>query len=143
MIGLLQRVKNASVTVNDQVIGAVGKGLLILVCAEKGDSEEQCEKLAKKVLNYRIFEDENGKMNKSLIDINGEILAVSQFTLCADCKKGTRPSFDRAMQPDIAKDYYEKFVEILKKSGLNVKTGVFGADMKVGLINDGPVTIIL
>ena len=96
MIGLLQRVKNASVTVNDQVIGAVGKGLLVLVCAEKGDSEEQCEKLAKKVLAYRIFEDENGKMNKSVSDIGGEILIVSQFTLAADTAKGLRPSFTPA-----------------------------------------------
>ena len=98
MIGLLQRVKNASVTVNEQVIGAVKQGLLVLVCAEKGDSAEQCEKLAKKVLAYRIFEDENGKMNKSVSDIGGEILIVSQFTLAADTAKGLRPSFTPANQ---------------------------------------------
>ena len=103
MIGLLQRVKNASVTVNEQVIGAVKQGLLVLVCAEKGDSAEQCEKLAKKVLAYRIFEDENGKMNKSVSDIGGEILIVSQFTLAADTAKGLRPSFTPAADPETGK----------------------------------------
>lgn len=143
MIGLLQRVKNASVTVNDQVIGAVEKGLLILVCAEKGDSEEQCEKLAKKVLAYRIFEDENGKMNKSVSDIGGEILIVSQFTLAADTAKGLRPSFTPAADPETGKRLYEHFVEKIKESGLKTETGQFGANMQVALINDGPVTIWL
>lgn len=143
MIGLLQRVKNASVAVNDQVIGAVGKGLLVLVCAEKGDSEEQCEKLAKKVLAYRIFEDENGKMNKSVSDIGGEILIVSQFTLAADTAKGLRPSFTPAADPETGKRLYEHFIEKIKESGLKTETGQFGANMQVALINDGPVTIWL
>ena len=143
MIGLLQRVKNASVTVNDQVIGAVEKGLLIWVCAEKGDSEEQCEKLAKKVLAYRIFEDENGKMNKSVSDIGGEILIVSQFTLAADTAKGLRPSFTPAADPETGKRLYEHFIEKIKESGLKTETGQFGANMQVALINDGPVTILL
>lgn len=143
MIGLLQRVKNASVTVNDQVIGAVGKGLLVLVCAEKGDSEEQCEKLAKKVLAYRIFEDENGKMNKSVSDIGGEILIVSQFTLAADTSKGLRPSFTPAADPETGKRLYEHFIEKVRESGLKTQTGQFGANMQVALINDGPVTIWL
>lgn len=143
MIGLLQRVKNASVTVNDQVIGAVGQGLLVLVCAEKGDSEEQCEKLAKKVLAYRIFEDENGKMNKSVSDIGGEILIVSQFTLAADTAKGLRPSFTPAADPETGKRLYEHFIEKVGESGLKTQTGQFGANMQVALINDGPVTIWL
>lgn len=143
MIGLLQRVKNASVTVNDQVIGAVGKGLLVLVCAEKGDSEEQCEKLAKKVLAYRIFEDENGKMNKSVSDIGGEILIVSQFTLAADTAKGLRPSFTPAADPETGMRLYEHFIERVRESGLKTQTGQFGANMQVALINDGPVTIWL
>lgn len=143
MIGLLQRVKNASVTVNEQVIGAVGKGLLVLVCAEKGDSAEQCEKLAKKVLAYRIFEDENGKMNKSVSDIGGEILIVSQFTLAADTAKGLRPSFTPAADPETGKRLYEHFIEKIKESGLKTETGQFGANMQVALINDGPVTIWL
>lgn len=143
MIGLLQRVKNASVTVNDRVIGAVGQGLLVLVCAEKGDSEEQCEKLAKKVLAYRIFEDENGKMNKSVSDIGGEILIVSQFTLAADTAKGLRPSFTPAADPETGKRLYEHFIERVRESGLETQTGQFGANMQVALINDGPVTIWL
>lgn len=143
MIGLLQRVKNASVTVNDQVMGAVGQGLLVLVCAEKGDSEEQCEKLAKKVLAYRIFEDENGKMNKSVSDIGGEILIVSQFTLAADTAKGLRPSFTPAADPETGKRLYEHFIEKVRESGLKTQTGQFGANMQVALINDGPVTIWL
>lgn len=143
MIGLLQRVKNASVTVNEQVIGAVKQGLLVLVCAEKGDSAEQCEKLAKKVLAYRIFEDENGKMNKSVSDISGEILIVSQFTLAADTAKGLRPSFTPAADPETGKRLYEHFIEKIKESGLKIETGQFGANMQVALINDGPVTIWL
>ena len=129
MIGLLQRVKNASVTVNEQVIGAVKQGLLVLVCAEKGDSAEQCEKLAKKVLAYRIFEDENGKMNKSVSDIGGEILIVSQFTLAADTAKGLRPSFTPAADPETGKRLYEHFIEKIKESGLKTETGQFGANM--------------
>lgn len=143
MIGLLQRVKNASVTVNEQVIGAVKQGLLVLVCAEKGDSAEQCEKLAKKVLAYRIFEDENGKMNKSVSDIGGEILIVSQFTLAADTAKGLRPSFTPAADPETGKRLYDHFIEKIKESGLKTETGQFGANMQVALINDGPVTIWL
>lgn len=143
MIGLLQRVKNASVTVNEQVIGAVKQGLLVLVCAEKGDSAEQCEKLAKKVLAYRIFEDENGKINKSVSDIGGEILIVSQFTLAADTAKGLRPSFTPAADPETGKRLYEHFIEKIKESGLKTETGQFGANMQVALINDGPVTIWL
>lgn len=143
MIGLLQRVKNASVTVNEQVIGAVKQGLLVLVCAEKGDSAEQCEKLAKKVLAYRIFEDENGKMSKSVSDIGGEILIVSQFTLAADTAKGLRPSFTPAADPETGKRLYEHFIEKIKESGLKTETGQFGANMQVALINDGPVTIWL
>lgn len=143
MIGLLQRVKNASVTVNEQVTGAVKQGLLVLVCAEKGDSAEQCEKLAKKVLAYRIFEDENGKMNKSVSDIGGEILIVSQFTLAADTAKGLRPSFTPAADPETGKRLYEHFIEKIKESGLKTETGQFGANMQVALINDGPVTIWL
>ena len=130
-------------TVNEQVIGAVKQGLLVLVCAEKGDSAEQCEKLAKKVLAYRIFEDENGKMNKSVSDIGGEILIVSQFTLAADTAKGLRPSFTPAADPETGKRLYEHFIEKIKESGLKTETGQFGANMQVALINDGPVTIWL
>lgn len=143
MIGLLQRVQSASVTVEGKVIGSAGKGLLVLVCAEKGDTEEQCEKLAKKVLAYRIFEDEKGKMNKSLTDIQGDILIVSQFTLAADTAKGLRPSFTPAADPETGKKLYEHFVETVKQSGLRTETGEFGAYMQVSLVNDGPVTIWL
>lgn len=143
MIGLLQRVQSASVTVEGKVIGSAGKGLMVLVCAEKGDTEEQCEKLAKKVLAYRIFEDEKGKMNKSLTDIQGDILIVSQFTLAADTAKALRPSFTPAADPETGKKLYEHFVETVKQSGLRTETGEFGAYMQVSLVNDGPVTIWL
>lgn len=143
MIGLLQRVKSASVTVDGQVIGSAGQGLLVLVCAEKGDTQEQSEKLAKKVLAYRIFEDENGKMNKSLSDIGGDILIVSQFTLAAETSKGLRPSFTPAADPETGKKLYEHFVSKVKESGLRTETGEFGAYMQVALVNDGPVTIWL
>lgn len=140
---VIQRVKEASVTIDNKLYSSVQKGLLVLFGVEKDDSEDMLEYYAQKLLKLRIFEDENGKMNKSVCDIGGEILVVSQFTLCSDCKKGTRPSFDNAKEPKTAKEYYEKFVKILKASGLNVKTGVFAAHMDVGLVNWGPVTIIL
>ena len=140
---VIQRVNSASVTIENKLYSSINKGLLVLFGVEKDDKEDMIEYFAQKLLKLRIFEDEQGKMNKSVLDINGEILAVSQFTLCADCKKGTRPSFDSAKESGVAKEYYEKFVEILKKSGINIKTGVFGAHMQVELINNGPVTIIL
>lgn len=140
---VIQRVDSASVTIENNLHSSIKKGLLVLFGVEKDDSEDMLEYFAQKLLKLRIFEDEQGKMNKSVLDIEGEILVVSQFTLCADCKKGTRPSFDNAKEPKIAKEYYEKFVEILKKSGINIKTGVFGAHMQVELVNNGPVTIIL
>lgn len=140
---VIQRVDSASVTIENNLHSSINKGLLVLFGVEKDDKEDMLEYYAQKLLKLRIFEDEQGKMNKSILDIEGEILVVSQFTLCADCKKGTRPSFDNAKEPKVAKEYYEKFVEILKKSGINIKTGVFGAHMQVGLINNGPVTIIL
>ncbi len=140
---VIQRVDSASVTIENKLYSSINKGLLVLFGVEKDDSEDMLEYFAQKLLKLRIFEDKQGKMNKSILDIEGEILVVSQFTLCADCKKGTRPSFDNAKEPKIAKEYYEKFVEILKKSGINIKTGVFGAHMQVELVNNGPVTIIL
>ncbi len=140
---VIQRVKEASVTIDNKLYSSVQKGLLVLFGVEKDDSEDMLEYYAQKLLKLRIFEDENGKMNKSVCDTGGEILVVSQFTLCSDCKKGTRPSFDNAKEPKTAKEYYEKFVKILKASGLSVKTGVFAAHMDVGLVNWGPVTIIL
>ena len=140
---VIQRVNSASVTIENKIYSSINKGLLVFFGVEKDDSEDMLEYFAQKLLKLRIFEDEKGKMNKSVLDIEGEILVVSQFTLCADCKKGTRPSFDNAKEPKIAKEYYEKFVEILKKSGINIKTGVFGAHMQIELINNGPVTIIL
>lgn len=140
---LIQRVTGASVTINSKVCSSIKKGILALVGIEKGDTIEQVEKLARKVVNLRIFSDENGKMNLSLMDIKGEILVVSQFTLCGNCKKGTRPSFDNSAVPEIANEYYEKFIQKIKEYGINVATGQFGADMKVELINDGPVTFML
>lgn len=140
---VIQRVTRASVTIENKLFSSIQKGALVLFGVEKDDSEDMLEYYAQKLLKLRIFEDEQGKMNKSLLDIKGEILVVSQFTLCADCKKGTRPSFDNAKEPKSAKEYYEKFVQILKTSGLNVQTGVFAAHMDVELVNNGPVTIIL
>ena len=140
---IIQRVTRASVTIENRLFSSIQKGALVLFGVEKDDSEDMLDYYAQKLLKLRIFEDENGKMNKSLLDIKGEILVVSQFTLCADCKKGTRPSFDNAKEPKSAKEYYEKFVQILKTSGLNVQTGVFAAHMDVELVNNGPVTIIL
>lgn len=143
MIGLLQRVECASVRVDSETVGEIGAGLLVLVCAERGDTDAACEKLAKKVLAYRMFSDENGKTNKSVTDVQGQLLVVSQFTLAADTAKGLRPSFTPAATPDEGKRLYELFVKHVGQSGLTVQTGQFGAHMKVSLVNDGPMTFWL
>ena len=139
---LIQRVKRASVTIDNRLYSNIDKGLLVLVGIEKGDKEETVLKLAEKTLNLRIFEDEKEKMNLSVKDVKGEILSVSQFTLAGNCKKGTRPSFDNAERPDLAKNFYELYNNKLSEQ-VPVKTGVFGAMMEVELINDGPVTFML
>ena len=143
MKALIQRVKEASVKINGEIYSSINSGMLVFLGVEKSDTFENAEKLSQKVLNLRIFEDENEKMNFSIQEIKGEILVVSQFTLCADCKKGTRPSFDNAANPEIANGLYEEFVKLLSKSGLIVKTGKFRAMMEISLINDGPVTFWL
>lgn len=143
MKALIQRVKNASVTINGELYSSVGAGMLVLLGVQKSDTAENAEKLAQKLLNLRIFEDENEKMNLSIQDVSGEILVVSQFTLCADCRKGTRPSFDSAAAPEVANKLYEDFVKNLKASGLKIETGKFRAMMDVSLVNDGPVTFWL
>ena len=141
---VIQRVKEASVTIEGQIKSAITEGLLILVGVEDIDTEEDINWLAAKIANLRIFSDENGLMNRSVIDIQGETLVVSQFTLHASTKKGNRPSFLKAAKPNFAVPMYERFVEELKKiSQLKVLTGEFGADMKVALLNDGPVTIVM
>ena len=142
MKAVIQRVSSASVSINNVVHSSINRGILVLFCVEKGDNEQSLDWLANKILNLRIFEDDNGKMNKSIKDIQGELLVVSQFTLAADCNKGTRPSFDKAECPDKANEFYEKFVNILR-SDVSVKTGVFGEHMHVSLVNDGPVTFVL
>lgn len=140
---LIQRVKNASVTIDGKLFSSINQGLLALVGIEKGDTIEAVQKLAKKVVNLRIFPDENDKMNKSLLDIEGEMLIVSQFTLCGNCKKGTRPSFDNSAPPDVANSMYEDFIKEVGSYGVKTGTGQFGAMMDVALINDGPVTFML
>lgn len=141
---LIQRVSRASVTVDEQVVGAIDAGFLILVGVGQEDAEAQADWLAKKAANLRVFEDENEKMNYSLKDIGGSVLAVSQFTLYADCRHGNRPSFTNAGAPGIAEPLYEYFCDRLRIEGItNVQKGVFGADMKIDLVNDGPVTIML
>lgn len=143
MKGLIQRVKHASVTIDGKVYSKINQGILILLGVEKGDNEQNADKLADKLCKLRIFEDEDGKMNKSILDVNGEILIVSQFTLAGDCKKGTRPSFDKAELPQRANELYEYFVDLIKQKNIPVGTGVFGAMMDVELVNDGPVTFML
>jgi D-tyrosyl-tRNA(Tyr) deacylase len=140
---LLQRVLEASVTVESAVVGQIGRGLLLFVCAEHEDTDAVSSKLLEKILKLRIFSDEAGKMNHSIQDINGALLIVSQFTLAADVSKGTRPSFGRAAAPEQARRLYDRFVELARQSGVPVQTGIFAADMKVALVNDGPVTIPL
>lgn len=139
---VVQRVKNASVTIDKKLYSRIDKGFMVLFGVEKGDTIEQAVWLADKLLKLRVFEDENLKMNHSILDINGEILVVSQFTLAGNCKKGTRPSFDNAECPEKAEKIYNDFCKLLSEK-ISVKTGVFGAMMDVALINDGPVTFIL
>lgn len=140
---VVQRVKHASVTINGTVNGKINNGFLVLLGIQSTDSEQDVDYLVKKVTNLRIFSDKNDKMNLSLKDVNGELLIVSQFTLYANCKEGNRPSFVEAAKPDIAIPLYEYFVSECKKIIPVVETGIFGADMKVDLLNDGPVTIIM
>ena len=143
MKALIQRVKKASVTIDGKLYSSIGQGLLVLLGVVKGDEKQNAELLAEKLLKLRIFEDENEKMNRSLLDVGGEMLVVSQFTLCGDCKKGTRPSFDKSAPPEIANELYEYFVTQIKSSNVPCKTGNFGAMMDVELINDGPVTFMV
>ena len=139
---LVQRSLNSNVKVNDKVVGEIAKGLVLLVGFTYGDNEDNINKMVKKILNLRIFDDENGVMNKSVLDVNGTILSVSQFTLYADTKKGNRPSYSKALNGDEAIILYDLFNKELKKY-IDVQTGIFGADMKVNIMNDGPVTIFL
>ena len=140
---IMQRVTQASVVIKGERIAAISKGLLVLFGVEKHDDEEKVIFLAEKILNLRVFPDGKGKMNLSCIDICGEILVVSQFTLAGDCIRGRRPGFDNAAPPDVAQLLYQKFVQQISKSGLKIATGKFGVDMQVELINDGPVTFTL
>ena len=140
---VLQRVSHASVTVEEKVIGKIERGFFLLVGVTHDDAMEDMEYLVRKIVQMRIFEDEEGKLNRSIQDIGGEILSVSQFTLYADTKKGNRPSFSKAAPGDIALEMFEQFNGLLRDTGIPVETGQFGADMKVDLLNDGPVTILL
>lgn len=139
----LQRVISGKVVVNGKVVGEIGKGIVALVGFEKGDLMSYIDKMAKKIVNLRIFEDDSGKMNLSLKEVGGELLLVPNFTLAADCRKGRRPSFQSSEEPSRAEEMFNRLVEACRNEGVNVKTGIFGADMKVHIINDGPVTFIL
>jgi D-tyrosyl-tRNA(Tyr) deacylase len=143
MIVLIQRVKSAKVSVDSREINKIGKGVLVFVGIEKNDNDKELEFISDKILNLRIFPDSDNKMNLSIIDIRGEILSISQFTLTARIKNGRRPSFSNAMEPEKAKLLYNKLLKNLSKSGISVKDGVFGAMMKIELVNDGPVTFII
>ena len=140
---VIQRVTEASVTIDGKVNGQIGKGLMILIGIAADDTKEKADWIAHKIVNMRIFEDGEQHMNLSLKDVNGEILAVSQFTLYADCRKGNRPNFMAAGRPEMSEPLYEYLCDAIRSHGVNVETGIFGADMKVSLTNDGPVTIVL
>ena len=144
MKAVIQRVSRASVSVDSKIIGQINSGFLILLGVEKGDNETEAKVLASKIAGLRVFCDENDKMNLSLADINGGILVISNFTLCGNCKKGRRPSFDNAARPEVALPLYEYFCSCMSEAGVSlVERGEFGADMKVDLLNDGPVTLIV
>jgi D-tyrosyl-tRNA(Tyr) deacylase len=143
MRAIIQRVQNASVSVNEKVTGQISRGLLVFLGIGENDTNDDIKYIIDKTINLRIFSDSDDKMNLSLRDINGQILLVSQFTLYGDCRKGRRPSFDSAMRPKEAESLYETFIAELKKIGICAETGIFGADMQVSLTNDGPVTIML
>ena len=140
---VIQRVTQAQVEVDGKAVGQINKGFMVLLGVAEGDTKEQADYLVKKLCNLRVFEDENQKMNLALKDVGGELLIISQFTLCADCTEGNRPSFIGAEKPEKANKLYEYFCNECKKYNIKVEKGIFGADMKVNLINDGPVTIIL
>ena len=140
---VIQRVSHASVTVHEETIGRINQGYLVLIGVGQEDTREDADRLVKKMIGLRIFSDENGKINKSLKDVNGELLLVSQFTLYADCRHGNRPGFTEAAGPDMANELYEYIIESCKKEIAVVERGEFGADMKVELLNDGPFTILL
>lgn len=143
MRAVIQRVEKASVSVEGEIRGQIGAGLLVLIGVEEGDGDADFRYIAEKVPNLRVFEDEQGKMNRSLLDVGGEVLAVSQFTLLGDARGGRRPSFITAARPETADPMYERLVADWRARGIRVETGVFGAHMKVSLVNDGPVTILL
>jgi len=143
MRAVIQRVKSANVKVDSKIVGKISKGLLILLAVHEDDKEEVIQKMADKIINLRIFSDSQDKMNLSIKDVEGEILVVSQFTLYGNCNKGNRPSFIESARPEKAIPFYEKFVKYIREQGIKIETGEFGADMKVELINDGPVTIII
>ena len=140
---VIQKVSSSNVKINNEVVGSIDKGFMVLVGITDSDNKMIVDKMVDKLINLRIFEDENDKLNLSLLDVKGSILSISQFTLYANCKKGRRPSFIEAAKPDISKPLYEYFNQQLKEKGVMVETGVFGAIMEVSLVNDGPVTIIL
>ena len=142
MKAIVQRVKRSSVTIDGKMVGKIGQGLMVLLGVSEEDTERECDYLADKIAGLRIFEDDAGKMNRSLLDIQGEMLIVSQFTLCADCRKGRRPSFVRAARPEKAIPLYERFIAQIQAQGIRTATGEFGADMLVSIENDGPVTIL-
>lgn len=143
MIGLIQRVSHASVAVDDEIVGKINQGLLVLLGVERQDNAASTAKLLKKIHNYRVFEDEAGKMNLSLAQIGGELLVVSQFTLTADTAKGLRPGFSQGAAPELAEDCYQEFIRLSREQGITTESGRFGADMQVSLLNDGPVTFSL
>jgi len=140
---VLQRAASASVTVDGEVVGSIGRGVLALLGVERGDGPAEVEWMARKVAELRMFEDDAGRMNRSVEDVGGGVLVVSQFTLCADCRKGRRPGFDKACEPELAEKLYEEVVAALRSRGLEVETGTFAAMMDVNLVNSGPVTFLL
>lgn len=143
MRAIVQRVSNAKVEVNNKTVGQIGKGLLVYVSIGKTDTLEDIQFIADKLENLRIFSDEAGKMNRSVLDVGGEILLVSNFTLHGDCRKGRRPGFDAAAQPELANKFYKKLIELINNEGIKVEAGIFGEHMRVSSVNDGPVTFLL